>query len=90
MKIDLLYVNYVVQQNLKTCARIARQKEELEALSKKNVVEVSAEFKGRFRYGIFIGTEAVLHKFKGARVIFLEFDQELLASRFQLLSKQLL
>ena len=66
-------------------AGIARLQEELAALSKKSVVEVSAEVKGTIPDAdIFIGTEAVLHRIERAsRVIFLEFDQELLAARFR-------
>ena len=66
-------------------AGIARLQEELAALSKKRVVEVSAEVKGTIPDAdIFIGTEAVLHRIERAsRVIFLEFDQELLAARFR-------
>ena len=65
-------------------AGIARLKEELEALSKKNVVEVSAESKERFKMQRFLSApRRFCTELKELRVIFLEFDQELLASRFR-------
>lgn len=66
-------------------AGIARLREELEALSKKKVVEISSDSKGKIPDSdIYIGTEAALHRVKRAsQVVFLEFDQELLAPRFR-------
>ena len=66
-------------------AGIARLREELEALSKKKVVEISSDSKGKIpNSDIYIGTEAALHRVERAsRVVFLEFDQELLAPRFR-------
>ena len=66
-------------------AGIARLREELEALSKKKVVEISSDSKGKIPDSdIYIGTEAALHRVERAsQVVFLEFDQELLAPRFR-------
>ena len=66
-------------------AGIARLREELEALSKKKVVEISSDSKGKIPDSdIYIGTEAALHRVERAsQIVFLEFDQELLAPRFR-------
>ena len=66
-------------------AGIARLREELEALSKREVVEISSDSKGKIPYSdIYIGTEAALHRVERAsHIVFLEFDQELLAQRFR-------
>ena len=66
-------------------AGIARLREELQALSKKKVVEISSDSKGEIPDSdIYIGTEAALHRVERAsHIVFLEFDQELLAPRFR-------
>ena len=66
-------------------AGIARLREELEALSKKKVVEISSDSKGKIPDSdIYIGTEAALHRVgRASQIVFLEFDQELLAPRFR-------
>jgi len=66
-------------------AGIARLREELEALSKKKVVEISSDSKGKIPDSdIYIGTEAALHRVaRASHIVFLEFDQELLAPRFR-------
>lgn len=68
---------------------------ELEAVSAIEVVEVVGETKGGSRpheptervgrsAGLFVGTEALLHRAERAdNVVFLDFDQELLAPRFR-------
>jgi primosomal protein N' (replication factor Y) len=58
-------------------------REELEALAMRPVVEVTGAHVLRdARADVYIGTEAVLHQLDHARaVIFLDFDQELLAPR---------
>jgi len=65
---------------------VARARVELEALAREPVVEVTAKA-GDPRDGrIAIGTEAVLHRLPAASasaVVFLDFDQELLAPRFR-------
>lgn len=68
---------------------VGRAREELEALAGEPVVSVTAssplsddELGDDAR--IFIGTEAVLHQVRRARVVaFLDFDQELLAPRYR-------
>ena len=66
-------------------AGIARLREELEALTKEEVIEVTSESKNiPLTSRVYIGTEAVLHRVKKAsQVVFLEFDQELLAPNFR-------
>ena len=70
-------------------AGVARVREELEALAGRPVVEVTAETDAALLDGagasVFVGTEAVLHRIQRrvARVVFLEFDQELLAPRMR-------
>ena len=66
-------------------AGVARLREELEALSKKKVVEISSDSKGKIPDSdIYIGTEAALHRVdRASHIVFLEFDQELLAPRFR-------
>jgi len=64
----------------------ARVAEELAALIGEPVAEVSApsEESDREGVGVFVGTEAVLHRLRrAALVIFLDFDQELLAPRYR-------
>ncbi len=62
---------------------VTRASEELEALAGRRVVEVTTSTDTVDRSAeLFIGTEAVLHQVHEARVVvFLDFDQELLAPR---------
>jgi primosomal protein N' (replication factor Y) len=64
-------------------AGVSRVREELEALAQRPVVEVTGRHElGERRADVYVGTEAVLHQVHEARVvIFLDFDQELLAPR---------
>jgi primosomal protein N' (replication factor Y) len=64
-------------------AGVSRVREELEALALRPVVEVTGSNELGDRHAdIYVGTEAVLHQVTDARVvIFLDFDQELLAPR---------
>jgi primosomal protein N' (replication factor Y) len=64
-------------------AGVTRVREELEALAQRPVVEVSGALElGDRRADVYVGTEAVLHQVPEARVVvFLDFDQELLAPR---------
>jgi primosomal protein N' (replication factor Y) (superfamily II helicase) len=65
---------------------IARAREELEALVRRPVVEVSAATAGSELpdASVYVGTEAVLHQVHRADVVaFLDFDQELLAPRYR-------
>ena len=67
-------------------AGVNRIREELEALARRPVMEVTASEEGKSLpdFPIYVGTEAVLHRVdKASRVIFLDFDQELLAPRFR-------
>jgi primosomal protein N' (replication factor Y) len=70
-------------------AGVSRVREELEALAGRPVLEVTAETDAGLLDGggasVFVGTEAVLHRIQRrvARVVFLEFDQELLAPRMR-------
>ena len=67
-------------------AGISRLREEIEALARQSTVEITSETKAADVAGckLFIGTEAALHRFeKASQVIFLDFDQELLARRFR-------
>jgi primosomal protein N' (replication factor Y) len=76
-------------KNLK--AGVTRVREELEALARTSVVEVTG---ARPRVGpaaepladarVYVGTEAVLHQVESADVVaFLDFDQELLGPRYR-------
>lgn len=69
---------------------VSRAREELELLCGRPVAEVTATTdglgEGRAIGGsnVLVGTSAVLHRVAGARlVVFLDFDQELLAPRFR-------
>ena len=69
-------------------AGVTRVREELAALANREVVEVTGS--QAFAPGansstaLFVGTEAVLHRIPAAdAVIFLDFDQELLAPRYR-------
>jgi primosomal protein N' (replication factor Y) len=67
-------------------AGVTRVREELEALAGRPVIEVTGGTDpGKPPdAGVYVGTEAVLHRIERAsRVVFLEFDQELLAPRFR-------
>lgn len=68
---------------------VARVREELEALAGRAVAEVTGGTDDRVAdrepaAGVVVGTEAVLHRMDAAdAVVFLDFDQELLAPRFR-------
>ena len=65
-------------------AGVTRVREELEALARRPVVEVTADTpeSDLKQAKLLVGTEAVLHRVdRAACVVFLEFDQELLAPR---------
>jgi len=70
-------------------AGVSRVREELEALAGRPVLEVTPETDAGLLDGggasVFVGTETVLHRIQRrvARVVFLEFDQELLAPRMR-------
>lgn len=70
-------------------AGVNRVREELEALAGRPVMEVTAETDPSAldgaHAGLFVGTEAVLHRIgrRAARVVFLDFDQELLVPRMR-------
>lgn len=61
---------------------VTRAREELAALVREDVDEVTAETKTEPRSRVVIGTEAALHRVGSADlVVFLDFDQELLMPR---------
>ncbi len=61
---------------------VTRAREELSAAIREEVEEVTAESSGSTSSRVVIGTEAVLHRTESADlVVFLDFDQELLATR---------
>lgn len=65
---------------------VSRAREELEALAREPVAEVTSDQKSDQIPGarILIGTEALLHRVNQAEaVVFLDFDQELLAPRYR-------
>ena len=65
---------------------IARMAEELAALARREVTEVSADTPQHHLHGdgLYVGTEALLHRLDAARaVIFLDFDQELAMPRYR-------
>ena len=68
-------------------AGVNRVREELEALVREPVAEVTAESAADGRgpgTRVVVGTEAALHRVDGAEVVaFLDFDQELLAPRYR-------
>ncbi len=71
-----------VLKNLR--AGVARVREELEALSGRPVADVTAATDTLPDAEIHVGTEAVLHRVRRAAVVvFLDFDQELLAPRYR-------
>lgn len=64
---------------------VTRAREELEALLREPVVEVTGGSDDTVPDGrVYLGTEAVLHRVPSARVVvFLDIDQELLAPRYR-------
>ncbi|HUP85093.1 MAG TPA: hypothetical protein VM143_05435 [Acidimicrobiales bacterium] len=63
---------------------VARVRDELEALVGRAVGEVTVETESIPDAPILVGTEAVLHRVRSAEAVaFLDFDQELLASRYR-------
>ena len=63
---------------------VTRAREELEALAGRPVSEVTGESQELPETGVLVGTEALLHRLPHAdAVVFLDFDQELLAPRFR-------
>ncbi|HET7488054.1 MAG TPA: hypothetical protein VFJ85_09000 [Acidimicrobiales bacterium] len=63
---------------------VTRVREELEALAGREVAEVTGRTEEPPGAGVLVGTEALLHRLDRAdAVVFLEFDQELLAARFR-------
>lgn len=64
---------------------VGRAREELEALAREPVVEVTGADEGELPEArLYIGTEAVLHRVREPRIVaFLDFDQELLAPRYR-------
>jgi len=64
---------------------VTRLREELEAAAARPVVAVTGSDTGPpTRAGVYVGTEAVLHRIGAADVVaFLEFDSEMLAPRFR-------
>lgn len=63
---------------------VSRAREELELLAGQAVEEVTAESRAVPGAAVLVGTEALLHRTAGARVVaFLDFDQELLAPRYR-------
>lgn len=64
---------------------VTRLREELEAAAARPVVSVTgSDADSPRRAGIYVGTEAVLHRVTSAHVVaFLEFDSEMLAPRFR-------
>ncbi len=64
---------------------VSRLREELEAAANRSVVEVTSTSENvNQRSGVFVGTEAVLHRVQSAdTVVFLDIDSELLAPRYR-------
>ena len=65
---------------------ISRLAEDLAVLAKREVIEVSADSAPAdlTANGLFIGTEAILHRLEHARaIVFLDFDQELAMPRYR-------
>ena len=65
---------------------VSRAREELEALLREPVIEVTGETSDADLDGarVVVGTEAVLHRLSGlAAVVFADFDQELVAPRYR-------
>jgi primosomal protein N' (replication factor Y) len=66
-------------------AGISRVREEIEALARQPVIEITSETEGDIpECNLYVGTTAVLNRFpKASQVIFLDFDQEILAQKFR-------
>lgn len=65
-------------------AGVARVREELAALVREDVDEVTGSSTTEARSRVVVGTEAALHQVRGAGLVaFLDFDQELLAPRYR-------
>ncbi|MGH9277466.1 MAG: hypothetical protein ACRD12_05080 [Acidimicrobiales bacterium] len=63
---------------------VTKAREELELLAGQPVDEVTADSVERPSASVLAGTEAVLHRVAGAKVVaFLDFDQEVLAPRYR-------
>jgi primosomal protein N' (replication factor Y) len=63
---------------------VSRAREELEALARRPVAEVTAATDGVPPARVLVGTEAVLHRVAAAdTVVFLDFDGEVLAPRYR-------
>ncbi|MGQ0519988.1 MAG: hypothetical protein ACT4PX_02405 [Actinomycetota bacterium] len=63
---------------------VTRAREELEALAGRPVAEVTGDSSELPGAAVLVGTEALLHRLSAAdAVVFLDFDQELLAPRFR-------
>ncbi|HVM02386.1 MAG TPA: hypothetical protein VM263_06915, partial [Acidimicrobiales bacterium] len=63
---------------------VSRAREELEALAGRPVAEVTGDSEGLPDAPLLVGTEALLHRLGAAdAVVFVDFDQELLAPRFR-------
>jgi len=63
---------------------VTRAREELEALAGRPVAEVTGESGELPDSPVLVGTEALLHRLRAAdAVVFVDFDQELLAPRFR-------
>jgi primosomal protein N' (replication factor Y) len=63
---------------------VSRLREELEAAARRPVVAVDASVDELPAAGVYVGTEAVLHRLRRADVVaFLDFDAELLAPRYR-------
>jgi primosomal protein N' (replication factor Y) (superfamily II helicase) len=64
---------------------VTRLREELQAAAARPAVAVTGEDVGELPdAGVYVGTEAVLHRVRGADVVaFLDFDAELLAPRYR-------
>jgi primosomal protein N' (replication factor Y) (superfamily II helicase) len=64
---------------------VTRAQEELEALAQRSVIVLTSTTTGEAPVGpLYLGTETALHQLRHARVvIFLDFDQELLAPRYR-------
>lgn len=63
---------------------VSRLREELEAAARRSVVAVTGDSTDLPAAGVYVGTEAVLHRVSRADVVaFVDFDVELLAPRFR-------
>ena len=63
---------------------VTRAREELEALAGRPVAEVTGESDELPEAPVLVGTEALLHRLRSAdAVVFVDFDQEMLAPRFR-------